>query len=375
MCFTAVLISRLWKNIYQKDESLKSISWLPVILWITIPACSWSYSNNMMENTMGIFTLGAIILIFRAIQSEQNEPCTLALSGVLIFLATFSKGVPGLFPLAAPFLYWLIIRKDSFYKVLIRTSIIAIVPVIIYIILFSLPQGRESLSFYLTKRFWFRINNDPTVEYRFYILKRLFTELLPQIFFISIVVFAAKTKKTEVPLFNNIRLSIFFISIGLAATVPMTLTLVQRGFYLVPSFPFFAVGLSILIAPIVLHFKENVIKTDRQHNIVLMSSILILVFTINYSIMQIGKIQRDRDMLHDVYTIGNSIPDNSFISVTPDLYSTYVLECYFVRYFNDSFNYNDKKNYLMTTKNSVLNLPDYEKLNMPTKLYDVYKLK
>ena len=71
MCITAFLIGRLWKDIYKDEEGLNGISWLPVLFWIAIPTWFWSYSNNMMENTMTIFDLCAVILIYRASRSEK----------------------------------------------------------------------------------------------------------------------------------------------------------------------------------------------------------------------------------------------------------------------------------------------------------------
>ena len=73
MCITALLINMLWKEIYRKNEAMRKFGWLPIILWITIPICFWSYSNNMHENTMGIFTLCAVLLIFKAAISPDIE--------------------------------------------------------------------------------------------------------------------------------------------------------------------------------------------------------------------------------------------------------------------------------------------------------------
>jgi 4-amino-4-deoxy-L-arabinose transferase-like glycosyltransferase len=376
MCLSAFLINLLWKNIYKDNEGLRKISWLPVLIWITIPACFWSYSNNMMENTMGIFALSAVILIYKASESERNENGILLLSGFFIFLATMSKGVPGLFPLSLPFLFWLIFRRKSFLKMVLQTMLIVSVPALLYLILFSLPQSHESLTFYVTKRLLGRINDNPTVGSRFYILKRLFNELLPQIILTITVLFVTKLKKTKKPVISNILPAVFFFSIGLAATAPMILTLVQRGFYLVPSFPYFAIGFSILIAPIVLDFTNKIYMRTQHFKIYLILSIVIFVFAISFSILQKGKTVRDRDMLHDVHAIGNTIPAKSAVTVNQDIANTYVLECYFIRYYDISLFIDEPKDYLMVkkTENQVIS-DNFEKLNIDTKVYDVYMKK
>jgi Dolichyl-phosphate-mannose-protein mannosyltransferase len=374
MCISAFLINILWRTIFKEEEALKKISWLPILFWITIPSCSWSYSNNMMENTMGLFTLAAVIVIFKAVESKRNKSGTLVFSGVFIFLATMSKGVSGFFPIALPFLYWIIFRKKPILIVILQTLLILSVPAILYFILFILPQSQESLSFYLTKRLLGRIYNDPTVVNRFYILKRLFSELIPQILIILMIIMVTKLKKNNVPLISNIPLSTFFFAIGLAATAPMILTRVQRGFYLVPSFPYFAIGFSILIAPIVLNFKEEFSTKIRKFEIFKIFNTILFVFAISFSLMQKDKTVRDRDMLHDVHTIGNTIPNKSAITVNQDIANTYVLECYFIRYYNISLYIDEPKDYLMIKKTmDPPNSSDFEKLNIKTILYDVYR--
>jgi hypothetical protein len=92
--------------------------------------------------------------------------------------------------------------------------------------------------------------------------------------------------------------------------------------------------------------------------------------------MQKGKTIRDKDMLHDVHIIGNTIPNKSTITVNQDLATDYVLECYFIRYFNISLYIDEPKEYLMLRKTTgTPGSADFEKLNIQTKLYDVYKHK
>jgi hypothetical protein len=102
---------------------------------------------------------------------------------------------------------------------------------------------------------------------------------------------------------------------------------------------------------------------------------LLFVIAIGFSYSQKGKSVRDRDMLHDVHTIGNTIPVKSEITVSQDIASTYVLQCYFIRYFNISLFIEKPKEYLMVKKSDETVIPNgYEKLLLETKIYDVFKL-
>ena len=183
---------------------------------------------------MTIFDLCAVILIYRASRSEKIQYFRIIIAGILIFLATFSKGIPGLFPVAMPLIYLLIHRKNSPRKAVLHTIILLSVISVIYLILFSLPQSRESLTFYLNERLLGRINDVPTTSDRLYTIKRLFAELIVPVFLAGIVLIISKIRRSGIRL-TGYSGPLLFLLIGLSASLPLSLTLVQRGFYLVPS--------------------------------------------------------------------------------------------------------------------------------------------
>lgn len=374
MCITAFLINMLWKDIFKKDDMLKKTGWLPLFLWITIPVCFWSYSNNMQENTMGIFTLSAVILIYKDSLSHHNRINSSLIAGLFVFLATMSKGLPGFFPIAVPVLYWLIVRKTTFKKTIFQTLAIMVVPVIAYAILFNLPESRESLSFYLFGRVLNRINQDPTVGNRFFILYRLLMELLPQIIITAAIVIVARMRKDKAVIINQRPTALFFILIGLSASVPLMLTLVQKGFYFVPSLPYFAIGLSVLIAPAIVSFQEKINTNTPKFKIFLIIAFLLLVSVTVFSIMQKGKTSRDRDMLSDVYSIGKVVPRLAEITVPTVIMDEYVLGCYFIRYFNISLRPEEERDFYLRRKTmSQDSIPGYRKVDMETRIYDLYE--
>jgi len=374
MCITAMLIILLWKKIYRNDRSLKRLGWLPLILWITIPVCFWSYSNNMHENTMGIFTLCSVLLTYKAFRAKKFQIIFLILSGIFIFFASLSKGVPGFFPILMPFLYWLTTKKISFSKTFLQTLIITLVPFFIYVILFLIPESNESLSLYVFKRLLNRISELPTVENRFYILGRLFMELLPQLILVIIFLSIAKLKKIDFHVSEQIRECVFFISVGLSASVPLMLTLVQKGFYFVPSLPFFAIGLSILIAPIISNLIERIDTQNKKYKILLLLSSIIFLGSTTFALMQKGKTSRNKELLHDLYLIGAVAPRQSTISIPSEIWADWDLQCYLIRYFNISLETGYKNKYLIIDRNIHTDtLTNYKKIDIKTIQYDLYK--
>jgi len=377
MCITAALINLFWKELYEKETGPKRLGWLPIIFWISVPVCFWSYSNNMHENTMGIFTLAAVWLIYKSFHAAKFSVALGMLAGIFIFLATLSKGLPGFFPLAVPFLYWVTLRKSTFSSTFLQTLLVTLVPVVLYAILFFIPESKESLSTYLFKRVLHRINEQPTVDTRAYILLRLFLELLPATLLVIITVLVAKAKRIQCEFAGRCRYSVFFILVGLSASAPLILTLVQKGFYFVPSLPFFAIGFAIFITPVVRDLTERIEAHRKKYNALSLLASLLFIGTITFALMQIGKTRTDKELLHDVYLIGQVVPKQTTVSIPREMWNDWSLQCYLMRYFNISVEPDNQRNYciLDTTPRRMKTdtYSDYKKVNLRTLKYALYQ--
>ena len=374
MCITAALITVLWKEIYKKDNSVRKLGWLPIVFWITIPVCFWSYSNNMHENTMGIFTLCSVIFIFKVLQSPKIEFIKCILAGVFVFLATMSKGIPGFFPICIPVLYWMAVSRVNFSKALKQTFLISIAPLLLFGVLFIIPESKESLSIYFFKRALQRMNEVPTVDNRFFILMRLFMELLPQIVLLIILTIVSRIKKIELRFSYSYRHFLFFSLIGLAASAPLMLTMVQKGFYFVPSLPFFAIGFSILIAPFISNALSLINTAKFKFTLFLIFSFILILSVTTFAFMQKGKTSRNKEMLHDVYLFGKIIPQHSIATIPAQMWNQWDLQCYLVRYFNISLETEAEGKYLILEKGlSPETVSKYKILDLETLKYNLYE--
>jgi 4-amino-4-deoxy-L-arabinose transferase-like glycosyltransferase len=375
---TAIIIISLWKLLFKNNEEDISLAWVPVLLWIIIPVCSWSYQNNILENTMSIFTISSVYFSIRAITLNDKKYLFLLLSGISIFLASFSKGVPGLFPLVVIGIYWLVFRKISFWRMLWFTSILLTIPALIYLIILQNHAAHDNLLFYFEERLLFRINEEPTVTSRLYILYRLLSELLPLIIISCIVLFFSKAMKIKVKrVIEHRSLIIFFFLIGMSGSLPLTLTLVQRGFYFLPSLPFYAIGFSLIIAPVLKELIQRININKKKFNFLKIFSISLLAFSIIFSASFAGKKSRDKEMLEDVYIAGRVIPSNEIIGIDPSMFKEWNLQFYLLRYFNISTAPSKSKQYkyFLHEKTNEFPLADhYKNLHLKTKKFDLYRL-
>lgn len=369
---SAFLIIRLWK--ITSNDKFKNLAFLPIFLWIIIPIVFWSYQNNSQENTLEIFTLFSIISLIFFI--NKNKYIYLILTSIFIFLATLCKGATGLFPLFGFIAYSLSFKnKINISKALKYTLITLLIIILIYVVLMLYKPAYKSLHFYFFDRFIYRVKSEPNVDNRFYILYRLFMELIPDIilvilFYLLFKIKRIKNKITEI----DKRYFMFFLLIGVSASIPLIFTKVQKGFYITPSYPFYAIAFSILIKNIIYYFVENILNNKIYLNLIKIISISLFAFSIIYSSSKIGKTYRDNDILFDVNVIGNNLTRNSTITTTKEIYNKWNFQFYLYRKFEISLNHNKQaEKYLLLPKNTVnKEIKGYRNLKIPLKNYFLF---
>lgn len=376
LLITAFLIVTLWKEVNKDSEDLKKQAWLSLIFWISIPVCFWSYSNNMHENSMGIFTLSAVLFTYRSFRIQGKNLGLMMLSGFFIFLAVLSKGIPGFFPLFVPMLYWLSTKKISLSKAISQSLMILITVLFLFGTILLLPDARESLSTYFFKRALHRIHEVPTVDSHFYILGRLLMELLPQILLIIIITLLSRLKKRSDTTIENKQEVLFFILIGLSASLPLMTTMVQKGFYLVPALPFFAIASALFISKDIVYFLNQINVQGMKFKVSNVLCTLLLLGSMIFTLLQIGRSSRHPELLKDVYTIGKTVKKGEVIAIPQEMWNEWSLQCYLMRYFNISLDAGKKHEYYLLSRSMSPNsMTDYEKMNLATMEYDLYKRK
>jgi len=200
--------------------------------------------------------------------------------------------------------------------------------------------------------------------------------MTPQIVLAVLFVIVARWKKMNRLSSEYFRQFLFFLAVGLSATAPLMLTLVQKGFYFIPALPYFAIALSILVAPATVQLISKIEPKNIGFKIFRFAGISILSGVIAISIMKIGKTGRNEDLLHDVYLIGEIVPKQTSLSFPQELWNNWDLQCYLVRYFNIYPEPGYTNQFCIanetTSQDSLLT---YTKLNIGTVQFDLYEKK
>ncbi|MBL7962852.1 MAG: glycosyltransferase family 39 protein [Flavobacteriales bacterium] len=332
------LLVAIWRLLTAGTPEWRRLAWWPVLLWITIPVNFWSYQNNMHENSMALFTGGALWLFVAGAMGRAPWLMACVMAGVAVFLASFVKGLPGLFPFAVPFAIQVATGRPGWHRTITGTSIAVIVCVAAYAVLLLSPDAQQSLGTYVNERLLRRIAEKPTVDSHFWIIPRLVLELLPALVLAAVVAWAGR--KREYTPEGTRYWALALLLAGLAGVLPLMLTRVQKAFYFTPALGPLALAIGLASLPALAALMERMSMGPRKGLAV--SGMALLAVALVLAGLGWGKPGRDADMLHDVAVIGTQVPEGSVIGAHADLWEEWNLQCYLLRYHRIGIDPTDK---------------------------------
>jgi len=360
------LIHKIWQLVPFRNETVKRMSWLPALIWITFPVIMWSHQNMLCENTMELFVLGSVYFSIRLLYHRKRPIMSLLLAGLCIFLATLSKGVPGYFPIAVIPLFWLVYRTPKFPKAFLYAAVVSIIPVVVYMILLINPTAFDALVFYFNERLMGRINDEPVVADRFQVMKELGTHLLVSAAMIGITYGVVKLRK-KVTGKVNVKAFIFFFCIGLAGSAPLMITLVQRGFYMTPAMPFFAIAVALVLAPAFELGIKRINLNGMKYKVFAGFSMVAIVGGLGFTGVKMGTIGRDKVQVQTCYELKEYVPAHTRINLSKRLLGKWSFECYLMRYAELSIERDGREErFFLTDIRSELNEEDGEIIELGT---------
>ncbi|MDY0216477.1 MAG: glycosyltransferase family 39 protein [Bacteroidales bacterium] len=363
---TGIIITKIMK-IIPANKNL-NINWLALLFWIGFPLLSWSIANNMLENTMMIFSTLATYFILK--NHISKKAFYLIPAGIALYLAFLTKGLTGLFPLSIPFWFFIFKFDTRFKSFVSQTFILFITLVMSLLITFVIfPESYHFFDNYFQKQVLESIISVKTVNNRFFIVFRLFNELIPSMI-IGFLLFLSNRKlkissKTK-------KWSLLFFSIGLSGVLPIMISLKQSGFYMVSTFPFFAIGLTLFFSEYANNFLDKIRKKNNYLNILFISAMLIFLTGIMLNI--IPHKGRDTDKIHDVQAITKHVGENKIICIDSEIWKDYALYGYFIRYSNISLSRQlDQVFYIKIKGNQSLPPEEYHILPIELNLFELYE--
>lgn len=370
-CFVLALLMiwlmiRTWIEVAGKENNY---AWLPVLLWVIIPLNLWTYQNNLIELTLGVLDLTAIYFILKG--CRQNSFKWFMLGGLFTFLAFFSKGLQGLFPIIAPMVYWIVYRSQNFTKACFQVLVVTAVPATMIGLLYIYPPANQFFDLYIERRLGGTFHHlQDTTKSHFYLLYKLGLEMVAPI---GVgLIFWAISRKQILKVRHEIKAVLFFTGIGLIASLPLMVTLEQRPFYLATSFPYFVIAIGLLALPYVDALMEK-LKT-KKFNVLNYSLLGLIMIAIVFVALNAENPKRDHALIHDLSYIRKEIPKRTTISIPTEIDTRWSLHAYFMRYANISLDARNKYPYLLMPLEGPVPIDScYKQIPMPLQKFALYK--
>lgn len=344
----ALGIARVWKQLH--PGKMGEMSWWPVLLWIIMPVVFWAYTNHVEEAAMAVFALFAVEMQLRAFKNKRI--LFLVFSGLLLVGASMCKGVQGLFPLVFPVLFALFTKERPFGKAVADCIIIGVTIVAVYALLALDPAMRLSYAKYYHDRIYatFNVAEAATTSNRFYLLWELLQNLFVPLGVIAVLYLLLRN------IAGNFQRVWTFAALAFCGIIPLLVTREQRAFYLVTALPFMAIAIALPMA----HIMQLRIAEIRRPKIISAVMVLFIIGGIAVTIVFAGQPKRDKDLLHDAYTIGKTVGTDKIIGTSPAIYSTWAFHAYLVRHFNIALDKEHEQPFLLKEKTDTVTPPGFE---------------
>ena len=366
----SLVVVMTWRNITRTDE--KSYGWLPLLMLFILPLFAWTTSNNMLENTMSLFTSLSILFMIRSISKQRI--LNLLMAALCLMLAFFTKGPVSLFPLS--FFFWMLLfMKDYSWRRFFGDTVYLLFffAVLVTVLFLVAPGSLDNLQHYYQNQILRSFESVVTVSSRFHIVERLFMELIPAIIITVLLLITVRPAKGTT---INVGWKYVFLGLGVSATLPIMISLKQRGFYIIPALPVFALGFSAIVLPRIKSLANKLTLRPRQLRVMVISGYFLVTAAVAFNITQIGKQGRDTDMIHDVAVLSEIIPPHTVLSSNSDLTNNYTLCAYLYRhgYISLERDHQVQHTYLLLPEDADLaDTPEYEMINLPFRSLRLYR--
>lgn len=342
---------------------------ISLLFLISVPVFCWTYCNQVLETLVAPLSLAGLFVFLKSTFKPNLKLSALhALGFTLVVIFLFlTKGFQSCFIMVVPFLHSFFYRnKQSLFFGILSSALVA--GSLFFLLYYNSPSSTWFQN-YLQKRLMASLNNvGATTDNHFEIIIRVFTEL---IFPISVCLLLYIFRRKKLPI-NNQKMGWLLLITGIFGSFPFAITLEQRGFYLVPSFAFYILAL-------VVFFKEHLIFIlgrllpffERKY--IRIICILLFVCSVGYIVFSAFTFKRDKNLITDLDLIFPFVNKGDTITIDNDSWNDTPLQAYL--YMGEGVNVSCEKFhvfYIHDREHPTASNPNYIKVNIPTKQYDLY---
>lgn len=305
-----------------------------LLLLLCTPIIIWTYRNNLLEILVTTFTLLSILFFILSTfkgNSKLKNLFAVLFSVLSLFLAVGVKGLVASFPLIVPICIFLFLDKAQRSRISINIILFySLIFIILYVLYYLILNNKELAIYYgeyvnnqLIKSL---IGQREVTTDRLVIIKALAINIILPVVLTTLTLFKnIPLKSTKNSDFR--RIALFFIVIGMAASLPILLSPKQRDFYIMPSIPFYILGLYFMFYSrfmLAFSYLAN-LRLFMFYRVILLASLIVPLSYFYFGM------NRDHDLIEEVKKISKTY-SNETICIDKEKFNDWRLHAYFHRY-------------------------------------------
>ena len=376
-----------------QPSTVNQLWWLPVFIWYCMPVVMWSYPYFILDNVMGVFSLGAAYFLMNNEQQTTNNKKNYSLFVfhyslfiVFLHLAFLTKGPVGLYPLAIPFIYACVYpEKLSVKKGFLQSAVLFLITTASLSLWYFYEPARLFWQNYFHTQIASSLSqNEHTEIYSWkdytLVLQNLGVSSLPGIIVAILMWCFSKIKNAAFNItVENKKRALFYFLIAMSGSLPMLVSHKTSWHYLIPCLPFLAMSFGAYFENTILDWLEKFALSKEKSKIVNRSLWVFFFGIIIYCCSLIGTAAREKELINDLKIFQKIIPRHTYIGVPHDMMNDFTYHAYFERYGdwvlqtqNDSIHYCLKLKSDNNIDSSLMK--HFSKQPLPyLKLFDLYR--
>lgn len=336
---SALLIRSTW-NTGNSKQSEYSYA-LPLLMWCLIPTVTWGYTNNILDCTMAMFDMAAVLVMYKSLKANGKLHIpAIIISALFTVCAMLTKGPVGIFPLAVPGLWWLTNLKSTtarLARTVMETILLAAFISGCFLIIYQFPPAKISLDKYMNQQLLAALQGKREITGgglgRLSLLVEIFVQMLLPLAVAVVVLIIGKITKVNPDKIKIKKTALFFLLVGIAASLPMMSSVKQRTFYLIPSLPFYVLALATLALPYY-HAITNKMAIGNGIRYFKMASIIACIGLSIYLGSKFGQVGRNHELIETMKYMNTQLPTDQEVSICDESRKDYELLAYLQRYNN-----------------------------------------
>lgn len=374
---TVFLCVKIWNLL--THERYKKIAWLPALFVFCVPVFTWSFCNQVIETMVVPLTLGVFYLQLTYLHFGHRRLISFFGIIALLVMLFLTKGIQSCFLLVALFFAAVTTDRRRFSKTTMKGLLLFVACMGACGLIFIMnADAMFWLENYYNKRIVATFNHKgATAAHHFEIIVRYFSELLPLIGICALVsawliVGKKYSWKLQWGHFKKNTSAGWLLLISLSASLPLAVTLEQRGFYLSPAFPFAAFALCVLYRRYLLVILGRF--TKRASVLLPAAGLMAAAASLVFFVMCKNEYKRDEGMIKDVAQIKTRVKRGAFIGINQSTWNTFSLHSYLNKANDNSLAVTDTLEYFVQEKENKDSIPaDYKRVDIFTLDVDLYR--